>query len=413
MAIPFLKKKPLLFILLQGLAALGAIGLGKWIAVLFEPEEYGKYFLATSTVGLYTSVIATPTIQAFRFQFYKEEDTQSLNFFRSLFIWMSLLLLVVLSFLVLPGILAPAVSLLAFLQVFCHNQSNLNLAAINITGRTSLQSALHALSPVINMSLLLLLTFSLWKANYLSIWGALVLTECIMVLVSWKYLRGGKFTFLSLRRILKSSQMKSFWKFIQPLLALPVFAWLVNNADRFIINYFYDEEQVGLYAATYGLGSRLFLMLSGSVVAYFNASVYPAAHDKALYKTLFRDTMNRFYLFAGFGAIVVAGLYMFSDQIGWLLLSERYASVFGWIPFLSIGSLLLASVFIMEHVLYARGATGYILMHYAIGAAVNVVLSIILIPGLGPEGAGFAMIGSSLAQMGVVYFAIRSSLLKK
>lgn len=399
------------FLFFQGIGALGSLLAGKVIAHYFQPAEFGKYFIATSLVALYTAVIANPIIQSYRHLYYRSKDGKLFVYFRSLFFWQAIVLLVVLVLIGATGITTALVLSLVFLQIVMNNNSSLQMANINIQGHTTLQAKIQGASPFINLALLLGIVYLAGRNDYIGIWWALVLAEVAVVALTIFYFKGHRaIEILPYKLVLDKEVMRVIIRFAKPLMLLPAFAWVVNNLDRYLLDIFYSKTQVGIYSAAYGLSAKIFLIAAGALVALLNASVYQQMTNKDNYMAMYHLTMKRIVNYIGFGLVIVLGLYLFSDVIGLFLLSEEYRASFALIPLLGLANLIFTALFIPEQIMYAIGKTKYILWHYALGAGANLLLNLLLIPRYGAWGAGLAMVLSSIIQLIYLLFLFRNEM---
>ncbi len=401
------------YIGLQIAAGLFTILLGKIVAVYFDPAEFGKYFIYTSAVSIYTMVIATPLIQAFRHFYFKDKE-DLVHFFRSIFLWMAFFVLIVLLILGTSGVLPFLFVALIIGQILAQNNSALQIANINIHGNTTFQGVLQVLTPVFNLLLIFFIVFALHKQASVFLWASLIGAELIILGLGYYYFldnRGVKL--FSLKRLISSPRFTALIRYVKPLMLLPVFIWIVNNLDRYLIDYFYSKEEVGIYSAAYSIGAKIFLLLAGGIIAYLNASVYKQVADPSQRENVYRDTVRRLgaYILFGFGIVVV--IWFASDLIGRILLSAKYEASFALIPYLAMANLLVTSLFFIEQVIYALGDTKVVLYHYIVGAISNIGLNLLLIPGWGVFGAAWAMILSTCIQLFFLFWLFRLRLKPK
>lgn len=401
------------YIGLQVAAGLFTILLGKIVAVYFDPAEFGKYFIYTSAVSIYTMVIATPLIQAFR-HFYFQDKDDLLHFFRSIFIWMAFLVLTILLILGVSGVLPFLFVFLIIGQILAQNNSALQIANINIHGNTTFQSVLQVLTPVFNLLLIFFIVFALHEQASVFLWASLIGTEMIILGLGFYLFRDNRsIKFFSVKRLIASPRFAALIRFIKPLMLLPVFMWIVNNLDRYLIDYFYSKEEVGIYSAAYSIGAKIFLLVAGGIIAYLNASVYKQVADPSQRHNVYKDTIRRLvtYILFGFGMVVV--IWFSSDLIGRILLSSKYEASFALIPYLAMANLFLTSLFFIEQVIYALGDTKVVLYHYIVGAISNIGLNLFLIPNWGIYGAAWAMILSTFIQLSFLFWLFRIRLKPK
>lgn len=393
------------------LAALFALLLGKFIAIHFTPDNFGEYSLISSATALFMGVLATPAIQSFRFGFHSRPYAELLDFYRSLFLWLLMALglagFVIAIFSEMPVMIAGIVCLILIFRV---NES-LHNAAINLLGLHSKYGMLQIILPASNLIFLAIIVYVFKDSSVVSLLLAVLLSELVVLLLSALMIEDHKrVRILSPFKLLKSDWFPTFISYIKPLLVLPVFAWVVNSGDKYLIKIFLDDRHVGLYSAAYSVGSKLFLVGSGILIAYLNASTYSLSKDESNFGLLHKKTTKRLFIYLAAGVLLVFCLFVFSNPLGRLLLSEDYEAGFSLIPVLGAANLVLTSFYFMEQVVYAIGTTNVIVIHYATGAMANVCLNLIFIPALGLKGAALAMVLSGCIQFAVLYYLFRKML---
>ena len=401
------------YIGLQISAGLFAILFGKIVAIYFDPAEFGKYFIYTSAVSIYTMVIATPLIQAFRHFYFKEKD-DLLHFFRSIFLWMAFFVLSILLILGVTGVLPFLFVFLIIGHILAQNNSALQIANINIHGNTTFQSILQVLTPVFNLLLIFFIVFALREQASVYLWASLIGTEMIILGLGFYFFQDNRsLKLFSLKRIIASPRFSALIRYVRPLMLLPVFMWIVNNLDRYLIDYFFSKEEVGIYSAAYSIGAKPFLLLGGGIIAYLNTSVYKQVAEPSQRQNVYIDTVRRLvtYILFGFGLVII--IWFTSDFIGRILLSSRYEASFRLIPYLAMANVLVTSIFFIEQVIYALGDTKVVLYHYIVGALSNIGLNLLLIPQWGVYGAAWAMILSTFIQLSFLFWLFRIRLKPK
>ncbi len=382
------------------------------MALNFNPAEFGKYFIFSNLVTIYTSVVSIPSIQAFRHHYYKQDPVTIQIFYRSLFFWLWIALVVVVSMGSLFQFIPILIGGLMIGQIFSQSNSALNMANINIQGKTILQSIIQIILPCLSAVFVFFMVFFLHRQHFLSLWASNVAAEfCILLITYFSFSHNRFWPILSFRNLLNSAILREYWNFIRPIIMLPVFIWIVNNLDRYILDLFYTKREVGIYAAAYGIGSKIFLLMSGAIIAYYNADVFRQAHDGEHFPELYSRIYKRTAYYFIFGLTIVLFVFLARNLIGKILLSAQYQESFQLVPLLALANLIFSSVFLVEQVIYAIGKTRFILFHYAIGAVTNTVFNFILIPYYGIWGAGTAMVLSSTCQLATVLWLFRRTLL--
>jgi O-antigen/teichoic acid export membrane protein len=146
----------------------------------------------------------------------------------------------------------------------------------------------------------------------------------------------------------------------------------------------------GLYAAAYKIPTLLTY-----VVTIFNdawkLSAVSESGDREKCTKFFSEVF-RYYIavmFAG-GAILAAGAQIFSK----ILFAESYFTAWVYIPILSVATVFTALDTFLGSAYFTVKRTGMSFWTSLIGAAVNIVLNVILIPSFGAIGASIATLVS-------------------
>lgn len=196
-------------------------------------------------------------------------------------------------------------------------------------------------------------------------------------------------------------------KYSRPLMPHGLVGWLNSLSDRYLIAGILGMHQAGIYAAIYGLISRPFLMVQGTLEltlrpVYFQAV---AAGEKKrewyLYNWwLLLNTLA--------GVILVTVFILASEFIVRLLLSKQYAESVTIIPYLAIGHLLLITAYNLNSYLYAYQYTREIFFISTATAVVSVVLAALFASLWGLTGAAAACIAYFGVQAGILAWFIWS-----
>jgi len=165
---------------------------------------------------------------------------------------------------------------------------------------------------------------------------------------------------------------KEIIRYSLPLLPLATVGWVSGVGDRYIIAGVLDMQQVGIYAAVYGLLNRPFMMLAGMVELTVRPLYYQAIaeneHQKAhklLIKWLLLVTLSAVI---GWAIIVYFKAFWIS-----LFLAKTYQSGVELMPWIAGGAVLLILSHVFEKVCYGYDRTGLILIVQTIGAIVGLV----------------------------------------
>ncbi|MCK4357517.1 MAG: polysaccharide biosynthesis C-terminal domain-containing protein [Candidatus Cloacimonetes bacterium] len=186
-----------------------------------------------------------------------------------------------------------------------------------------------------------------------------------------------------------------------PLIFTALAGMLLNQGDRYILKYFVDYREAGLYI----LGYKIAGVLNMFFIQSFSMSLLPIAYkmygqkgDKRYY-----SKMLTYFVFVLFWAGL--GLALFGKElIKALALNPDYWLAYTIVPYIILGYIFSGARSILNLGLYLKKKTKYI-AYNTIGAAVlNIVLNFILIPKYEMIGAAVATVISFITLYFVTYF---------
>lgn len=390
-------KNLLRFLILQGLNIIFTVALGKYIAVKYVPSEFGEYSLVTAAMSLISLMVITPAIQSFR-QIYFTDSKKDyfVSFYATFFLIFTILIFtvaIISSFFIENKFIIILCAIILCLQAFYA----LFNGQINLEKRNVTYSFIQIVIPISTiLTLLILNIFSIGSALFQLLF-AMMTAQLIVMLLS-NQASTIKVRLLTLRKFIKADELNQLYKYIRPVLFLPLFSWILNAGDKFLIKYFIDDNAVGLYSASYSIGSKIFLSIISVLILWLNSTIFKEVSTRVNFKKTIKKTKKRIFTYFSFGIILVIIIYIFSDQIGYILLSKEYQEGFYLIGLLALAQLGLTGLQFWEQIIYASGLTKYILYHYIIGATINMILNISLIPVLGILGAAISMIIATFCQ---------------
>ena len=179
-------------------------------------------------------------------------------------------------------------------------------------------------------------------------------------------------------------------RFAIPMIPTTVFWWVTNAADRFMVLGMIGEAANGLYAVAYKLPSLL-ILFSG---IFIEAWQFSAVKDRM-------DTDHSHFfetVFDSFQALMFIGgcaLTAFSKIAVDIMAAESYYPAWQYIPVLSVATIFSSLVTFMGSVYLVEKKSMLSFITSMIGAVINIVLNILLIPtALGPNGAAIATFAS-------------------
>ena len=184
------------------------------------------------------------------------------------------------------------------------------------------------------------------------------------------------------------SVVKSYLPFCLPLIPTTLCIWIVNLSDRYVIGYFMDIGDVGIYSAAYGLGSLVafFYAPIGVVLLPTITSLYENNNIQEL-KTHLKYSLKFFLMFA---IPSLFGLSILSKSLLRTLTTSEFVSGYLIVSIVALAIIFLNCSYINSNVILLHKRTKLLGGIYAISASINMAMNIILVPIIGILGAAIA-----------------------
>lgn len=252
---------------------------------------------------------------------------------------------------------------------------------------------------VINVSLnfILVLGFKMGlEAVFISNLAASVVT---FILLLPDVLKNLKFTF-------NKKLFNELWRFSLPYVPAGLAAIMVQVISRPIMQFLTDEATVGIFQAHYRLG--IFMMLFVAMFEYAWRPFFLNNAREPNAKELFAKVMT---IFVGFASIILIVLSFFIEDLikiplthGKTIIGPKYWSGVFIVPII-LYSYLMNGIYInLMAGIYIEKKTKYLPFITGLGAIVNIVLNLLLIPMFGLYGAAIATFASYLSMTLYIYY---------
>ncbi len=172
-----------------------------------------------------------------------------------------------------------------------------------------------------------------------------------------------------------------------PMIPTSVFWWVTSVSNRYIVDTVCGEAVNGLFAAAQKVPTLITLLTTVFIEAWnFSAVTESDSSDKeSFFGTVFGSYMGLIFMAA-------SGLIAFAKVFTVLLMADTYYESWQFMPTLTISMVFSAFTTFMGSVYIVKKKSVLSLVTSLTGAVVNVVLSIVLIPILGAQGAALASV---------------------
>ena len=186
--------------------------------------------------------------------------------------------------------------------------------------------------------------------------------------------------------------LKQLLKYSIPMIPTTVFWWITSVSDRYMVNGMIGSSANGLYAVSYKLPTLLTLVATIFMQAWQFSAVKESEGDEKEHSAFFGQVWGIFQavMFIA-GAAVVA----FAKPAMKLLTTDVYYTAWEYIPLLSVSMVFTAFASFMGSVYVVKKKSNISFYTAFIGAGVNIILNLLLIPSkLGVQGAAIATAAS-------------------
>ena len=265
--------------------------------------------------------------------------------------------------------------------VTCANFHSACAQYIRAQGRTTLFAvqgiANTALTVVLNI--LFLVVFDLGAYGYVLsiVLGDLIVTTAIFVFARL-------YRDISVKCISKQT-LSEMLKFSIPYIPTTML-WLITSvSDRYIVRAICGEAETGLYAAAYKIPTLLTLVCGVFIEAWQFSAVKDADGEE---RGGFFGGVYRYYLTVIFVAasVLVAGSKIFTR----ILLADSYFESWSFVPILVLATVFSTLVSFLGSVYFVEKKSVFSMLTALVGALINIVLNIVMIPDHGAMGAAVA-----------------------
>jgi len=230
----------------------------------------------------------------------------------------------------------------------------------------------------------------------LGITGYLLANICgDFVAVLYMVIFGDLLDYIEPRKMTKKI-IKEMILFSVPLIPTTICWWIVNMSDRFMITYMVSESANGVYAAAYKI-PNIMITVTGIFINVWQMSLVYEENSKKKWGSFFTQ------IFDGFKSVmfVVGTLIVLLCKVAAkILLQNEFYDAWQYMPYLTVACIFEGITSFVAVIYIVKKKSVNSLICAVSGAAVNLILNLILINTKGAMGAAIATMLSYMA----VYF---------
>ena len=208
---------------------------------------------------------------------------------------------------------------------------------------------------------------------------------------------GKLYQFIDIRVPVDKTLLIEMLRYSAPLVLNGVSWWITSFSDRIVLNYFFSEDEVGIYSISAKFPSLLSAILSVFTQAWIISAIKEYERNK---ESRFFDKICIYYSLI-LTLMVCVGT-IFIESILKIFISEEFFDAWRYVPYLLLGSAFLAISNFFGSIFAAAKKNILEIKSTVICAMCNIILNLILIPNNSIQGAVIATMISYL-----ILFVIR------
>jgi O-antigen/teichoic acid export membrane protein len=192
-------------------------------------------------------------------------------------------------------------------------------------------------------------------------------------------------------RVLDSPLIRESMLYGLPLLGLNVSGFVTDWGDRFLLNYFRDAAELGLYTAGYnmaGYATMFFVPALNSALIPVTMNVWSEKGPDEARSSL--ETFLRYYALVALP--IVFGVSAVAHELIGLMASDKYLPAATVIPWVLSAKVVQGAYYPFLAGLFLTKRTGWLAVFMAGAGVMNIALNWFLIPSMGMKGAAIATV---------------------
>lgn len=373
-----------------------------------SPINYGELALGLTISSFFNQIIYGPLTQSvYRFWSTAVEKNRTKELFSAILFLLggssSIVFVITFVIYLLISILNfssqwIALLIAASVFVFISGMSN-TLDYIQQATRQRVIVAWHQLLGQWLRPLVIILLFSFFPlSNITAFWGYVLVVIIVFLSQIYFFVAKNKIPGLWKSQNKSKEWMKLLLNYAWPFCVWGIFTWGQLSFDRWSLQIFGYDREVGLYSALIQLGYSPIIILSTIVMQFLTPYVYGIAGDglnESRLKKATRINIGASIVFL-FAVSLVAIICMFiNTPVMTLFSSKAYSEVSGYLPLMVFSGGLFSTGQILSISLLSRGETKTLLMPKAVTAILGMAFYFLGAQALGLRGVVFGNVAFS------------------
>lgn len=371
------------------------------------PADYGTVEILTLTSTILSLILAmglSSSVMRFYFDCNKEHEKKevvstALIFSLSVALTAVIVLLAFSSELSLLMFNSPGFSLyfkLIILSMFFEISLGVPQIYLRILDKSVMFTVVSIIQLIIGLSLniyfIVLLKMGVLGVLYSMLFSGLVISVLMIT-----------YTFKNVHFHFSLEKLRPMLAYSLPLIPAGLSMFALNSGDRFLLKYFCDLQEVGIYSLGYKFAMVLGMLIGQPFYQVWSPHMFSIAKTKDAPRTYSRIfTYFVFVLvFAGLGLSVLI------KDILKIMVTPKFFEAYKVVPIVVIGYIFYQVYYLLPIGIHLEKKTKWLAAIVTFAASVNVVLNWFLIPRYGMMGAAWVTAVSFLCLPVTTYFISR------
>ncbi len=185
-----------------------------------------------------------------------------------------------------------------------------------------------------------------------------------------------------------------------PLVLAGISGFVFTYADRYLINYFLTLSEVGIYTLGYQIGMVMTVILINPTKLIWGP-MFLSVKEHSNFSDFCSKALTYVILIGAFLFLILS---LLSKEVIQIISNEEYWRAYKIVPLIALTYFIWSSRPILEVGIALKRKTKITAWYFFIGATINVILNLFLIPLYGIMGAAFATLFAFSLMIAIDYY---------
>lgn len=352
----------------------------------YTPADFGNLIIINTTYSYINLFVFSWLLSCIWRYYIREKNNKELNKFYTntvLLFFIGLILITIITmvwfFLTHEPIIKKLI-IANFINLINTTITSLYLITIRLDGKSLIYNFYTIIVSILSFLLLFILTFVFKNSIESMLNCSNIVNGIFIIYIIYKINKNYRFK----KDFVSKDLIKEFVKYGFATVFFNMSSLLLTSGDRYVIQYFYSTDNVGIYNQIYNL-SKI------SIVAIYN--IFFNIINPYLFKTFEEDMKNEdeFYKYILLYILCILPLTVYfsiySKQIADILLGEKFRIGYRMMPYVMISSFICGLSVMHEARMKFKNKLKNISINLISASLINLILNLLIIPTLGYEWA--------------------------